>query len=40
MAAVHECDEIFLIARTVDGFTYRCPLGTTVEEAEPKGSKR
>lgn len=33
MAAVHECDEIFLIAKTVDGFTYRCPLGNVIEEA-------
>jgi hypothetical protein len=33
MAAVQDCDEIFLIAKTVDGFTYRCPLGTAIEEA-------
>jgi hypothetical protein len=33
MAAVQGCDDIFLIAKTVDGFTYRCPLGTAIEEA-------
>ncbi len=33
LAAVRDCDEVFLIAKTVDGFAYRCPLGTAIEEA-------
>jgi hypothetical protein len=32
LEAVRDCDEIFLIANTVDGFTYKCPLGTKITE--------